>query len=637
MPLLIKPIATRFFLFMFLLGIVSSIVTVPDYKGAKMYDNAVWELLLDVYVASAAVMLVAYLVSLPGRIKPRSKRYGAYNRREKKERNWIYDITKFVLRALVYLFVYPLYTIDTFCFVKFGSTINPSMLLLVGETNENETNEFFQSYVTPDLLLGPVGIIMLVPIIHLLSNILPLWWRWRKNRKRRPSAYGEPASRIPEIPLPLKIAADVVVAAGIAYLVTLSWENKRLFAFTMTRETIGQVEHSLAYRPHTEMYQPPMRLAFAVRSNELIAQQLKRLTDRVEGVRVDSCTVDSSEIVLIIGESYNRRHSQLYGYDKPTTPNQQRLWKKGLLTRFEDVVAPWNLTSFVFKLMMTTYCVGDKGEWCDYPLFCEIFRKAGYEVTFLTNQFLPQAKEAVYDFSGGFFINNETLSKAQFDVRNTRLHVFDDGLLQDYDNLFPQDSISLASRPPRSLTIFHLMGMHVNYRIRCPNRMKKWGAGDYPDDMDLTEKRRKTLADYDNAVWYNDSVINQIIRRYGDRDAVIVFVPDHGEEVFGRGARHFFGRMHDARITKRLADEEFRIPMWIYTTPQYAERHPETVEAIRVACRKHYMTDALSHILMGLAGIHCPYYNPRYDLLSPLYDENRPRILKNNTDYDTLK
>ena len=42
-----------------------------------------------------------------------------------------------------------------------------------------------------------------------------------------------------------------------------------------------------------------------------------------------------------------------------------RLWKKGMLTRFDDVVAPWNLTSFVFKHLMTTYCVGDTAEWWD--------------------------------------------------------------------------------------------------------------------------------------------------------------------------------------------------------------------------------------------------------------------------------
>lgn len=614
MPLLIRPIATRFFLFMFVLGMVSSIVTVPPYKDARMYDNAVWELLLDVYVASAVIMLIGWVCSLP------------FRRAKEKVRRAV----TFALRALTYAFMYPLYIIDTFCFAKFGCTLNPTMLLLTGETTGNEAGEFFQSYVTPDILWGPVGIIMLVPLLHILCIAGQRWLKRNKNVSLLPTW-----SQL-RLPMPVRLGIDVAVLAGLACLTTLSWENKSLYAYTMSRETIGQVEHSLAYRPHTEMYQPPMRLAFSIRSNELIGRQLVRLTDQVDKVTVDSCTVDSSEIVLIIGESFNRRHAQLYGYDKANMPNQVRLRKKGLLTPLQDVVAPWNLTSFVFKHLMTTYCVGDTAEWCDYPLFCEIFRKAGYEVRFLTNQFLPQAKEAVYDFSGGFFINNETLSEAQFDVRNDKLHVFDEGLLQDYDaQVVPRDEQQVSGS--KHLTIFHLMGMHVNYRIRCPNSKKRWGAGDYPNDMDMPEKRRKIMGYYDNAVWYNDSVVNQIVERFKDKEAVIVYVPDHGEEVFGPGARHFFGRMHDARINKRLADEEFLIPMWIYTTPRYAAKHPETVAAIKAARSKRYMTDALSHLLMGLAQIHCKYYNPRYDLLSPSYDEHRPRLLKHQTDYDTLK
>ena len=61
------------------------------------------------------------------------------------------------------------------------------------------------------------------------------------------------------------------------------------------------------------------------------------------------------------------------------------------------------------------------------------------------------------------------------------------------------------------------------------------------------------------------------------------------------------------------------------------------VKAVRAARKKPYMTDALSHLLMGLAGIHCPYYNPKYDLLSPEYDATRKRVLKNTTNYDELR
>ena len=69
--------------------------------------------------------------------------------------------------------------------------------------------------------------------------------------------------------------------------------------------------------------------------------------------------------------------------------------KEGSLVPFTNVIAPWNLTSFVFKLMFSLYAVGDEGDWCDYPLFPVLFKEAGYEVDFFTNQFLPQAKEAV--------------------------------------------------------------------------------------------------------------------------------------------------------------------------------------------------------------------------------------------------
>ena len=624
MPLLLRPIATRFFLFMYLLGIVSSIVTVPNWKGAHMYENAPWELFVDVYLLSAIVYLV------PARVKSFPLRT--------------------VVKALIYCVIYPLYIIDAFCFVKFGTTINPSMLLLVGETNSGEASEFFQSYLSPEILLTEVGIIMLVPLVHAIidSPLAPFL-------KRGGQYVGSKMQGL-RVSLGVRLIVDAVILALLAYaFYPQSYENKQLYCKTMSMQTIGEVEHSLAYRPHTEMYQPPMRLAFAIRSNQLIAKQLDILIRTADTkARVDSCDFKSSNIVLIIGESFNKRHAQLYGYDKKNMPKQVKLEKSRLLTKMDDAIAPWNLTSFVFKHLMTTYCVGDSGDWCDYPLFCQLFRKAGYRVTFLTNQFLPQAKEAVYDFSGGFFINNEKLSAEQFDVRNDKLHVFDEGLLQDWDNINKNETESAAptKRPMGyeglnsspvgggqvgALTIFHLMGQHVNYRTRCPNSKKRWGADCYPNDMDMPAKRRKMMADYDNAVWYNDSVVNQIIDRFKDKDAIVIYISDHGEEVFGPGARHFCGRMHDAVIDKRLADEEFRIPMWIYCSPKYRARHRDVYNAIRGAKSKRYMTDALSHMLLGLAGIHTPYYNPKYDLLSPQYNENRKRIIKNKVDYDTLK
>ncbi|MBR2185376.1 MAG: phosphoethanolamine transferase [Prevotella sp.] len=611
MSIFLRPIMTRMFLFMYLIGIMSSILTVPPYKTAHMYQWAPYELFADVYIIVAIWLVIKGLLYKEG-----ATTIG------RKMCNWAYRL----LLTVFYVSVYVLYIADMFCFVKFGSTLNPSMLLLIGETTGNEAGEFLQSYVTPDIIFSEVGAIVLVPLLHAGSF---LFRAYRSNKSNE-------TNRTNRNYWTYKHFCGGAVAIAVGVCLYLTYPNKQMYLHTMTLDTIGQVEHSLAYHPHTELYQPPMRLAFSIRCNQLIGQQLGRLKATIGKVEVDSCSVKSPEIVLIIGESFNKRHAQLYGYDKANMPNQVRMEKEGLLTKFEDVVAPWNLTSFVFKLFMTTYCVGDEGEWCDYPLFCEIFRKAGYNVNFMTNQFQTKAKQEVYDFSGGFFINDEELSSVQFDHRNNRLHVFDEGLLKDYDAMVDL-RCSKGQNIEKQLQIFHLMGMHVTYRIRCPNRMKKWGVSEYPDDTDIPPKKRKVLADYDNSVWYNDSIVNQIVERFKNDDAIIIYIPDHGEEVFGPGARHFFGRMHNAVINKRLADEEFRIPMWIYTTPLYAKNHPNVVAAIKAAAPKKYMTDALSHLLIGLAGIHTKYYKPQYDILSPQYDESRRRLLKNNTDYDTLK
>jgi len=390
------------------------------------------------------------------------------------------------------------------------------------------------------------------------------------------------------------------------------------------------VESLLTHKDHAEMYTPMHRLAFSGYSNYLALKELDRLSESTRQAEVDSCSMLTPRIVLIIGESYNRHHSQQYGYDMPTTPRQIKREKSGLLTPFSDVVTPWNLTSFVFKNVFSMHVVGQQGSWADYPLFTQLFRKAGYHVTFLTNQFLPRARDAVYDFSGGFFLNDPELSAEQFDTRNAKLHAFDGQLLADYRELKAEDT-------GHDLTIFHLVGQHVNYRSRCPKNRRKFGADDYLHTRPhLNHKERSVLACYDNACLYNDSVVDAIMRTFSGEEAVVVYMPDHGEECY-EGMKHFFCRNHTAAVDSTLAHDEFEIPFWIYCTRKFATRHPDVVRRIVAAKDKPYMIDALPHTLLSLAGISCKYYREEYDLLSPRYDERRPRLLKGSFDYDKIR
>lgn len=596
-----------FWVFMYALGIVTAFVVLPQTRNAKIYDHLFTELFVDVTV------LFLFLSLLPQKISV-----------------WI--------KRLFYIIAYIVAIVDVYCFIKFGSTLTPTMLLLVGETNAQEAGEFLKSYLSTDIIFSKLGWVLLVMLVHVIWSVIRIKRQEARSKRNVLSKCHDKHKGI------LLLLASCLLFLTFLFSLTDCWKNKEAFHRLMSYQTIGEVEHELTEKTCANLYQPLYRLAFSIRANQLTAQQVQKLITGIDKVQVDSCAFTTPHIILIIGESYNRHHAQLYGYEKPTTPRQLKRAQQGELIAYQDVVAPWNLTSFVFKYLFSLYTVGDQGEWCDYPLFPEVFRQAGYHVTFLTNQFLPQAKEAVYDFSGGFFLNNPTLSNAMFDARNEKLSYYDEGLLKDWDDIrgvrnvesgVTKAGAGKASSKQGELTIVHLKGQHLDYRTRSPKTRWFFKRDDY-DRPDLSPAEIQRLAYYDNAILYNDSIVDQVIRRVENEQAVVIYVPDHGEECYGPGV-HFCGRMHSTEITGRLAHEEFDIPFWIWCSHTFMVEQPELFDAIVRAKNRRYMTDAIPFLLMHLAGIHTPDYREELDILSPQYNEMRPRILKNTTDYDKIK
>ena len=582
----------RFFFFMYILGIAGSYIVVPHWRGAKVYDNLWLELLLDIYVVCLVLCLFP-----------------------QKVRRWV--------RAVFAVVAYVLALVDVFCFVKFGSTLNPTMLLLASETTGREASEFLSSYLSADVLFSGCGWILLIALVHAACIFVSKSKRWQQLSGRTASLAAHNRYTAALFFILHSSFCILLVWAAVT-----SWSNKVEMADMFSKQNIGQVEHELTTKDHANFYIPAYRLAFSLFSNQLTDEQVDKLIAAKDKVQVDSCSYRSPVIVLVIGESYNKDHAQLYGYKKKTTPRQVALRKTGRLVPFTDVVAPWNLTSYVFKNMFSMHVVGQKGEWCDYPLFPEIFRKAGYHVTFLTNQFLPRAKEEVFDFSGGFFLNNPVLSEAQFDTRNEKVHALDEGILKDFDMLGERREENAQGQ----LFIFHLMGQHVNYRQRYPKDRRRWTGDDY-ERPDLSGHKRNILADYDNATLYNDSIVDQIVKRFDNKEAVVIYLADHGEECFDDGYK-YFGRDHSAEITARLAHQEFDVPFWIWCSHKYVMAHPDIFSEIIQARKRRMMTDALPHLLLYLAGIQSKDYHEEYNVLSPNYNEQRPRIIKAKVDYD---
>ena len=216
----------------------------------------------------------------------------------------------------------------------------------------------------------------------------------------------------------------------------------------------------------------------------------------------------------------------------------------------------------------------------------------------------------------------------QFDYRNIRTYRYDMNLLEEYDSLKQYQT-------DHNLIIFHLAGQHIDFYKRSPNEYKKFNISDYMDRTDLDKSEKQIVADYDNATYYNDLVVDSIVKQYENDNAIVIYMPDHGEECYDE--THRMGRLPVGNYAPETLRQEYRIPFWIWCSKSYIDTHPELYAQIVESRKRPFMTDDLPHLLLYLAGISCEYYSEKRNLVSPSFDENRKRIINGNVDYDQVQ
>lgn len=565
-----------FFFFIYILGVITIFVEVQTLHFEIPRFNF-FSLLFDIYI------LCLFLIILPKRFRS-------------------------LFRIMISLIAYILAIVNAFCVEHFYARIGPEILNVVLETNTRESSEFVDKFVNFNLLWSWVGAILLLIVVHVFFQYYA---------KCRYFFLSSRLSTLIQLCFTFLLFVSVFLCARSRYKVV------RLVS-------VSTVEEADVLISNYSLNTPFNNLIFSIKMREISNNGLKVLAETQNNVKIDSCSYQSDNIVLIIGESYIKGHSQLYGYDKKTTPfqvNRKAYSEKGCLIPFEDVVSPSNLTSVVFKNVFSLHSIDEKSDWSDYPLFPVIFRKADYRVFFLTNQYVQALNTDIFNLSGGLFLNHGKLNAAQFDHRNTLTHQFDMGLLEDYDSLKQYQG-------DHNLIIFHLAGQHIDFYKRCPDEYKVFQSSDYDNRRDLSKAEKQLVADYDNATYYNDMVCESIIRKFENENAIVIYMPDHGEECFDEV--HRMGRLPIGNYTPETLRQEYAIPFWIWCSSTYLNTHQSVFAQIQDSCKRPFMTDDLPHLLLYLAGISCEYYRAEKNLISPLYDVNRKRMVNGKYDYNQI-
>ncbi len=501
----------------------------------------------------------------------------------------------FVIPFLVSVILFS----ELFTVFFYHSHFTPYVVLLLFETNPKESHEFIHAAMTQ----GSTWLTVLLTLFMGAVAVL--------------------LARLSHRPFKGRTAIIILISALVLWsgIRQLSAYSKLVQCFISQSTSICNDPSKI---PHLNT--PFVRLAYGIAYNIASSAELDVLERSVAATQVDSCSYRCPLIVLIIGESYNKHHSTLYGYDLPTTPRMQDEQKKSHLIVYSDAVAPYNFTSNAFKEMFSTYDKEEDIDWTQHTLFPAVFKKAGYHVVFYTNQFsLDQTN--IWDMAGGTIFNHHGLSELQFSERNEHTYTYDGELVS---RLPPIDSI--AKRP--TLLIIHFIGQHVSYDTRYPSNFTRFNVNDEKTTFgDLQGKEMS--AHYDNATYYNDSVVASVFEKIRHQDAIAIYLSDHGEEVYDW--RDQYERTNEGTLVPEVARYQYEIPLMFFLTDSFQIRHADITSAIKASQNRRFYSSDLPHLLLDLGGIATPEYKEKRNILSPKYDLNRKRMIRNDVDYDLLK
>ena len=478
-----------------------------------------------------------------------------------------------VKTALLLISFLP-FLLEVFVMYSYGALIGAGIINSILETNVKEAGEFCSMYISWRELVGCFFIVAVL----IATWRLHLWERLH----------------IPERWQSGLLAVGLFLAALTALPDLPEYAHFMLYDMLPIQRTCTAtataVENMVAYH----------RLADQLNTDVHIVENRGKIAN----------------IVFILGEATNRNHMHLYGYDLPNTPHFDDMAQKGEICVFRDVISPHSTTIAVLSKLFTFCDYESDRPWYEYHNLIDVMNAAGYRTFWLSNQ----ESSGIWGNVAQIYANHSTWHKFTR-IRDSRE---DTGILDEC--LFPLlEEAREKHAGERNFYVLHLMGGHGLYYNRYPYAFHKFTDKDI--HLNVAPHLKEIVAQYDNALYYNDYIVHHIMETFLDEEAIVIYVPDHGEAVYDEGdvAGH---------IEENPNRHMIEIPVIVWASAKFKEKYPDKWAAVCAAVDRPYMTDDMIHTVLDIADISTEDYRSDKSLINPLFDASRRRIFR-NLDYDT--
>ena len=572
--------------------------------------------------------------------------------------------------------------INLFLVLNFGGTLNEHLIGIALETNPNETSEFLGEYISVNLVIFSALIIAALGVVFAYSDkviykiLMGGGNRTLATSNKRESSHESSANN-KRVKILWAIVATLIIALILVHCFRIRPYNERSSdVLYVAVDSAKSAADSIigAMREYAEI--DANFSAYIKNIAHTPAPHDKKIAN----------------IVLIIGESAQRNLMQIYGHYLPNTPNLTAIHaqNKGNLFVFDDVISA-QVTTFESLSQALTFANQDdlNKKWFEYLNVIDAMRLGGYKTAVISNQerfslwskatttIFSRADELIWsadsvagkrlDTMGfdenilpildGVVANSSTILEfadldsndsslreseaTEASVRSTDPHLQIHESKIDYrDFALPNLAITKAKAESSGLFLtIHLMGSHVGYANRYPKDFERFTPQDIKDNPHINtlpnaqkSRAKVDLSQYANSILYTDFITGEIIKRFADKDSIVIYFSDHANDVWDSG----IGSLRvDSKITRFMVE----VPFVVYVSDEFKIRHPALYARIAKSTHKPFMIDDLIHALIDIAGFQVDGYETSRSVISDKFNANRVRLLgtKAKQNYEAIK
>ncbi|MDE6380036.1 MAG: phosphoethanolamine transferase [Muribaculaceae bacterium] len=309
--------------------------------------------------------------------------------------------------------------------------------------------------------------------------------------------------------------------------------------------------------------------------NRININENRTTFDNVEVSVADSVPLD---VVFVIGESLRADHLSLNGYSRPTTP---------LLEKDSNVISfPHMRTIPCFTHLSVPYILTladsvNSARAFDDQSFITLFKKAGFSTAWISSQ----DETPAYAY---FMHECDTII-----MTHASKSLYDFGKWLDSDIL--PEFTAHGFKGERNLTVLHTIGSHWWY----PSHYDEEDAVFKPETGSriLSELSREEIVNsYDNTIVATDRFLSAVIRQLRDRNAILIYISDHGEAL-GEDGNYLHGADYP---------ELHNPACLVWYSDAYGQRYPERIEALRRNSSRRWLSDSMFHTVLDAASLSTP-------------------------------